>query len=402
MKKYIFLICVLCLGTWLYFQNTIYSHRGDDTKTQNKIESVAKPQYQVSKYTVADGDVFSKVMQNLGLSYSDSMSLLDAVSSTYDFKKIKVGQPFSLYKNDAGQKVKLEYEKDSEEMVEVNFVDAGYEAKIIPITYDIQTDFIAGVVDASLWIDGQKAGMSDDLIIKFANVFDWTVDFGIAVQKGDQFSLLYEKRFRDGKLVGSGNILAGKFVNSGKEYWAYGFEDAQGNLSYYNEKAESLKKQFLRAPLEYRYISSGFTGSRVDPIHGRTTGHHALDYAAAQGTPVRAVGNGVIEFLGWNAQGFGNFISIHHNATYVTQYGHLSGFAKGLKKGSQVVQGQVIGYVGSTGHSTGPHLHYQIKKNGQLVNPLTIELPSGDSISAEKRDAFEERKTKLNAMFHSE
>jgi len=361
-------------------------------------ETTQEPQYQITHYTVEDGDVFASVMEKLGFDYAEAMKILESASTTYDFTKIKIGRPFNVFKNDNGNILKFEYEENNESLVRVEFINEDIQVSLAQIKYQIETQKVSGVINSSLWLDGQAAGMPDDLIIKFADVFDWTVDFGFGVQKGDTFEVLYEKRYRNGEYVGTGKVLAGKFVNSGSEYFGYLFSDDNGDLAYYNEKGESMRKQFLRAPLEYRYISSGFTGARVDPLNGHITGHHAIDYAAQFGTPVRAVGDGIVETAGWNSSGLGNFISIHHSDTYTTQYGHLSSFAKGIKKGSKVTQGQIIAYVGSTGHSTGPHLHYQIKERGALVNPLTIKFPPGESISTEKQSDFDQARLKFYEM----
>lgn len=379
----------------------LYFSTSNEVKSEPTMVVVAEPapQYNVTEFIVEEGDVFASIAQKMGFSYGDAMNILDLTSSTYDFTSIRVGQPFRLYIAEEGKKVRLEYEKNKEEIVVIYFVDGACQADIVPINYVIESQIVSGVITSSLWMSGIEAGMPDDLIIKFANVFDWTIDFGMGVKNGDSFEVLYEKRFRDGKYVGTGKILAGKFINNGKEYSGYLFEDKDGNPAYYNEKGESMRKQFLRAPLEYRYISSGFSGSRADPISGVVGGHHAIDYAAALGTPVRAVGDGMVESVGWNKQGLGNLITIHHNGTYTTQYGHLSGFAKTTRTGAKVVQGQIIGFVGSTGHSTGPHLHYQIRKNGQLVNALTIDFPPGEAVQGDRREDFDRTRVEFDRSF---
>jgi len=219
------------------------------------------------------------------------------------------------------------------------------------------------------------------------------------VQTGDSFVVVYEKRTRQGQDAGVGRIHVASFTNVGETTYAYRYTDSAGEPGYYDGEGSSLIRPFLKAPLSYNRISSGFTYARFDPITSRLGTHRAIDYAAPIGTPILAVGNGTITFMGWNGP-YGNYIDIHHNDTYQTQYAHLSAFAKGLGKGSKVEQGQVIGYVGSTGHSTGPHLHYQVKVNGTLVNPLEIEFPKGESLTEDELPAFYQERDRLNRLLN--
>ena len=395
MRNILLIVFIFLFGFLSYFY-IVKSYEDKPIEIKPEIEVVREPQYEITNYTVEDGDVFALVMEKLGFDYSETMDILDSASSTYDFTKIKVGRPFRLFKNKSGEVVRLEYEKDSEEIIMVEFKDSDYLSSIVPIEYDIETEVASGIVSSSLWFAGLDAGMSEDLIVEFADIFAWTVDFSIQTRTGDTFKLLYEKRYRDGEYVGIGQVLVGEFVNDGKSYKGYLFENEEGRPAYYSETYESLQKQFLKAPLEFRRITSGYTYARFDPINSNLGPHRAIDYAAPIGTPVMAVGDGTIEFAGWSSIGYGNFISVHHNDTYTTQYAHLSAFAKGIRKGVKVVQGQVIGYVGSTGHSTGAHLHYQIKKNGSLLNPLEMELPPTEPVPEERRVEFDNIVRKLN------
>src|SRR3989339_833039 len=358
MKKFfIFLILGLCVITGIFL---VHFAQSTDTVSENIVQEPVpvEPRYDIQEYVVTDDDTFARIMEDFGFGYNEMLEIIDVASSTYDLTRIRVGQPLRLVKDKQGNMVYLEYEKDKESIVRINLLNGEYDVQEIIIDYDVEI-----------------------------------------VKQGDSFQILYEKRFRDGADAGTGNILAGKFINEGEEYSAYLFENEEGELAYFSGEGESMVRQFLRAPLEFRRITSGYTYARFDPINGAKTPHLAIDYAAAVGTPIMSVGDGVVRFAGWNNQGYGNFVSIRHNDVYTTEYAHMSGFAKGIKNGVSVTQGQVIGYVGSTGWSTGPHLHYQIKKNGQLVNPLKLELPPGDPIPEEKRVAFEETKTTYNKMF---
>jgi len=408
MMNKILIVVIFCLAVGTGY--VLYSAKSNaqeidhgpvDTSEDTENTVVEKSSYTVSRYTVQDGDVFASVMEALGFDYSEALAILDITSLTYDFTRIKVGKEFRVLTDEDDRRVRLEYEKDTEEIVAVNLFDPEYNTTIVPITYDIETAVIGGTVSSSLWFSGLDAGMPKELLVKFANVFAWTIDFSVQVKNGDSFRVLYEKRYRDGNYVGVGAVLAGEFVNDGDSLKAYLFENEEGNPVYFSDTGEAMQKQFLKAPLEFSRITSGFTYGRFDPINNALGPHRAIDYAAAIGTPVMAVGDGVVRFAGWDTRGFGNFVSIHHNDTYTTEYAHLSKFGSGITVGAHVKQGQIIGYVGSTGHSTGPHLHYQIKKDGTLVNPLEIELPPGDPVPDEKIGEFDQLRSGLDEqLFH--
>jgi murein DD-endopeptidase MepM/ murein hydrolase activator NlpD len=384
MKNILLIIIIFLLGGLGVF----YVAKGDAEQAEFVIEAPQEPEYQITEHIVEDGDVFAVIMETLGFDYLETMDILEVSSSTYDFTSIRVGKPFRLFKTEMGERVKLEYEKDSEEIATVEFKNGKYFPSLVPIEYETETNLLAGVVSSSLWFSGLEVGMPEELIIEFADVFAWTVDFSVQTRKGDGFKVLYEKRFRDGEYVGIGRVLAGEFVNSGTSYKAYLFEDKDGGPAYFSETGEAMQKQFLKAPLSYSRITSGFSYARFHPVTQSTGPHRAIDYAAPIGTPIMSVGDGTVMQASWNG-GYGNFISVHHNDTYTTEYAHLSSYARGIRRGIKVKQGEVIGYVGSTGWSTGPHLHYQIKKYGTLVNPLEIELPPGDPVAEDRRAEFE-------------
>ncbi|MBI2436643.1 MAG: peptidoglycan DD-metalloendopeptidase family protein [Candidatus Magasanikbacteria bacterium] len=391
-KHFLLIILVLAIiGTVFYVKKGSSEGVEQVNRTVEETQTPPEPKINISTHTIEEQETFATVLEDFGIGYSQMLEILDSASSTYDLTRIRVGQPMRLAV-DTNRAIKyLEYELSKENYIHIEFLtDGNYRVTQKQIQYETQIIRQAGTISNSLYLDGLATNIPEGVIIEYANIFAWTIDFSVQVQPGDSFEILYEKRSRDGKDAGYGKILAGKFVNSGRVYDAYLFEDAEGKTAYYSAQGESLQKQFLKAPLEFRRISSGYAYARFDPVLHRNLPHLAIDYAAALGTPVMAVGDGTVEFAGWNNQGFGNFVSIHHNETYTTQYAHMSGFGSGIKKGVSVVQGQVIGYVGSTGNSTGPHLHYQIKKNGTLVNPLQLELPAGDAISENKKSEFEQ------------
>jgi murein DD-endopeptidase MepM/ murein hydrolase activator NlpD len=233
------------------------------------------------------------------------------------------------------------------------------------------------------------AGIDERVIIALADAFQWNIDFATAPKKGDTFVFVYEERWRDDKYIMPANVLAAKYVNEGAPNYLYYFEEDQDNQGYFDEQGVSAQKMFLKAPIAYKYITSGFTtGLRCLESYGLCTGHRATDYAANSGTPIRAVGDGTITYAGWSSVGYGNLTSIRHNGTYSTNYAHQSKII--VKRGQHVSQGQIIGYVGSTGLSTGPHLHFELVKNGVKVNALKEILPPGKPIKEENKARFAE------------
>jgi len=390
-KLFLPILILIVVGGVVFFVRYTHSEKNvEEVTIDQDIKGIKEEKkYNIANHIVEEDDTFATIMEEFGIDYSEMLAVLDAASTTYDMTRIRVGQPIRLAKDERGKDVYLEYETGKEYYVHIDFLDDykfNVEKREIKYTTEIVKQ--SANINSSMYLDGLDANIPEGVIVDFANIFAWTIDFSVQVQKDDSFEILYEKRSREGQEVNYGRVLAGKFVNSGKVYTAYLFEDEEGKAAYYSAEGENLQKQFLKAPLEFKRITSGFTYARFDPINYTKQKHLAIDYAAPIGTPVLAVGDGVVDFAGWSNIGFGNFVSIHHNDTYTTQYAHMSGFGPGIKNGVQVVQGQVIGYVGSTGHSTGPHLHYQIKQNGALVNPLNLELPAGDPVPENKLEEF--------------
>jgi murein DD-endopeptidase MepM/ murein hydrolase activator NlpD len=232
--------------------------------------------------------------------------------------------------------------------------------------------------------------------MELANIFGWDVDFALEIRSGDRFSLIYEEEYLDGQKYGNGPILAAEFINQGKTFRALRYEDEQGRSSYFSPDGKSMRKAFLRAPVDFRRISSRFTRSRWHPVLGKKRPHRGVDYAAAIGTPIKAAGDGRVIFRGKKG-GYGNTVIIKHGSQYTTLYGHLSKFRRKVKNGSRVRQGQTIGYVGKTGLATGPHLHYEFRVNGTHRNPLTVKLPAAAPLKAKYRADFSKKSAPLLA-----
>lgn len=255
--------------------------------------------------------------------------------------------------------------------------------------FEVEVKSLSGEVETSLFEDGRKAGVHPKLLSQLADIFAWDVDIENAVKKGDSYKILYERRSRKGQESKSVmRILAAELNNAGQKLAAVYFEKQKGLGNYYNLKGRSLARSFLRFPLEFTSITSHFSESRFHPLLKTNLPHKGIDFAAQRGTPVRAVGDGVVTEAGWN-RGYGKAITIKHDSTYTSRYAHLQGFAPGIRSGTSVIKGQIIGYVGSTGRSTGPHLHFELYKDQQFIDPLSVDLPAEESIEPALINVFE-------------
>ncbi|WP_226389553.1 peptidoglycan DD-metalloendopeptidase family protein [Penaeicola halotolerans] len=259
-----------------------------------------------------------------------------------------------------------------------------------PVTFSERS--VSGVIDRNLYLNMIDQGVTPDLIDQFADIFGWQLDFQ-RIQKGDKFKVIYEEKIVDGQVVGIGEVRAAYFQHFGNDYVAIPFEQ-DGQVDYFDEDGQSLRKAFLRTPVKYSRISSRYTQRRFHPVQKRYKAHLGTDYAAPTGTEIRTVGDGIVEEARYS-QYNGNYVKIKHNGTYSTQYLHMSRIASGMKPGTKVKQGQVIGYVGSTGLATGPHLCFRFWKNGRQVDALKVELPSANPIKEENMAAYNQRKAEI-------
>lgn len=349
---------------------------------------VEKYPYITKSIEVVEGSTYGTLMAEADVSGSDSAAIFAASEEVYDLSRVRLGRTIDLiYDREIERFLRLEYQIDSEEVLEVSRGgDDAWLAERVPIPYEVQVKTAEGVIESSLYVSALEQDLDERAIIALAEVFRWEVDFVMDVRKGDTYRFIYEERYLDGQYVMPGAVLAAKFMNDGRPYYAFDYVSPDGDESYYNEEGESVEKVFLKAPVAFKYISSGFTtGLRYVSAFDVYTGHRAIDYAAPIGTPIRSVGDGTVVRAGWNG-GYGRFVSVRHNSTYTTNYAHMSRIA--VSYGQKVSQGQTIGYVGSTGFSTGPHLHYEMVKFGTKINPLREEFPSTDPVPEELRDDY--------------
>ncbi len=314
------------------------------------------------------------------------------MAPVFNFRYARAGDFYRLGRLGDGRLLRFDYERSRLERYTLTWDGEAYRAASHEPEVVRRRARIAGLVDSSLYKSIEGLGGEPSLANDFADVFAWDVDFSRSVRAGDEFAILYERLYLapEGEpefYVGPGRIVAARYATRESDYRAVYFELEEGRGGYYRPNGTAVERQFLRAPLHYRRISSAYTLSRFHPILKVRRPHQGIDYAAAHGTPVWSVGDGEVIFRG-RMGGFGNLVKVRHNNGYVSYYGHLSGFAKGLRKGSRVSQKQVLGYVGSTGLSTGPHLDYRLKKNGNYVNPAALKLPAGVPIPEESLTRF--------------
>lgn len=341
-------------------------------------------------------ETLSDILEKSGVPYSRIAELAEASKNIFDVRKIKAEKKYHIYSTkDSLSSVKyFVYEKDP-----INYVVFNMHDSVVITTgkKDVvtKTETKYAEINHSLYVALMEADASPQLAIKLSQIYAWQIDF-YHLQKGDNFTVVYEKEFVDTQFAGIGRILGARFNSSGKDFFAIPFTQ-DSVYQYFDENGNSLRKAFLKAPLEFARISSRFSRRRLHPVLKRYRPHLGVDYAAPVGTPVRSTGDGVVTDAGYKS-GNGRYIKIRHNSVYTTMYLHLSKFAKGIKRGTHVSQGQVIGYVGSTGLSTGPHLDYRFFVNGSAVDPLKVEVPPSHPVKDELRADYEKKKNEVMIM----
>ncbi|RLB67393.1 MAG: peptidase M23 [Deltaproteobacteria bacterium] len=300
--------------------------------------------------------------------------LANECEKIFPVRNLCVGQPYSILLEDESFKC-LTYEIDSDNQLLICYENDQFDVSKEKIVYKLEQSVICGTIESSLFLSISQLGERPELAFRIADIFAWDIDFMRDLRSEDSFRIIIEKRYRDGAFAGYGQLLAAEFVNQGESYRAIYFVN-KGQMAYYDSEGRSLKKAFLKAPLSYSRISSGYSNRRLHPVLRVWRPHRAIDYAAPVGTPIKAVANGIVTQCSYDKSN-GNKVRLRHPNQYETTYIHLSRFGRGIKTGKKVTQGQVIGYVGATGLATGPHLDYRVFKNGRPVNPLKIErIPS--------------------------
>lgn len=332
------------------------------------------------------GDTVAALLNRLGVDDPKAARFLRGARDARALYQLVPGRPIRALATADGQLLALRYHGGSR-VLEVRRTDEGFTAVEEPLELERRVLMKSGVIESSLFGATDAVGLPDAVAVQIADIFSTDIDFHRDLRRGDRFLVVYEMFYDQGEPVKAGRLLAAEFVNQGKTHQAVYFEYAENRGGYYTPDGQNIRKAFLRSPLEFSRITSGFSNARFHPVLKRWRAHKGIDYGAPAGTRVKATGDGVVEFAGQQG-GYGNLIVLRHQSKYTTWYGHLSRFAKGIRRGARVAQGDVIGYVGATGLATGPHLHYEFRINGVHQNPLRVVLPSAPPIAASQKQAF--------------
>ena len=352
-------------------------------------ESEAPTQY-FREERIQRGDTLGSLLARLQIDDEQAANYLRSARHVRALYQLIPGRTVRAVTTDEGELISLRYLNGDGTELMVQRRGEDFFAREQPLVTEQRLLMSSGEVHTSLFSATDAAGLSDGIAVQLAEIFSSEIDFHRDLRPGDHFAVVFEAFYSNGEFVRTGRIVAAEFVNAGRAYRAIYFQDAAGRGGYYTPDGRNLRKSFLRSPLEFSRISSGFSLSRFHPILQRWRAHMGIDYAASTGTHVKATADGYVQFAGHQG-GYGMLIVLRHMSGYSTAYGHLSGFAKGLRVGQHVSQGDVIGYVGSTGLATGPHLHYEFRVNGMHQNPLKLAVPQGPAITAQLKASFEER-----------
>lgn len=350
---------------------------------------------------VTKGDTLSTLFAKVGLAPGVVHDVLASDRQAKQFSHLQHGQILEFEVSDAGDLQSLHSRVSDLETIRLNKSASGYVFTRETVRPVVREAYAHGVISSSLSLAAQRAGLSHAQTMDLTSVFGYDVDFAQDIHPGDEFDVIYEQRVLNGKVIGTGSILSARFTSRGRTYTAVRYTNRQGNSTYYSAEGNSLRKAFIRTPVDYARISSRFSLERKHPILNKIRAHKGVDYAAPRGTPIKATGDGKVLLAGRKG-GYGNTVIIQHGKTYRTLYGHMQGFAKGVHAGSSVKQGQVIGYIGTTGLSTGPHLHYEFQVNGVHVDPLGQKLPMADPIARNEKSRFLQQSQPLMARMDKE
>jgi murein DD-endopeptidase MepM/ murein hydrolase activator NlpD len=329
-------------------------------------------------FGVRSGDTLSSLFKKAGFNDGIMLSVIHGAGEAKKLQRLYAGETLRFATDSEGFLAGVELQRSKLEILSITHGEDGFIGKKVVREPEVQTAFASGTIDGSLYLAARAASMDDRLTMEMAGIFGWDIDFVYDVRKGDRFEVVYEELYLDGEKLGSGRILSANFINRGEDNIAMLYTDAQGETDYYSPTGSSMRKAFLRVPLNAR-VSSSFDLQRRHPVLNVVRPHEGTDYAAPPGTPIKAVGNGRIKFAGWKG-GYGRTVVLSHGDNITTLYAHMSKLGKGIKNGGRVKQGETIGYVGSSGMVTGPHLHYEFRVDGAPRNSRTVKLPDAKPI----------------------
>jgi murein DD-endopeptidase MepM/ murein hydrolase activator NlpD len=405
MKK-AFVASILMVVAFLTFQGNLSLVKKENMPEHNSRSSAPEagvPEesaaYREISGSIQKGETLFDIFAKYKLDLKDLFRMKEASAGIHRLRNIYPDRPYKIVLDDQDQINSFSYWIDDETILNITNTESGFSAEKITLEYERRIEHLAGVIKDNL-VSSINAGHGGLLLaLKLSDIFAWDIDFNTDIRNDDRFKLAVEGLYMDGVFKKYGDILGVEFVNRGEIYRAYRY-DFDGQADYYNEEGKSVKKAFLKAPLSFRRISSSFSKGRMHPVLKIKRPHHGLDYAAPHGTPVSASGDGTIAFAGVKGQ-YGKLIILSHRNGYRTYYGHLSRFSRDAEVGKRVAQGQIIGYVGSTGLATGPHLHYEMRINGKPVDPQSIKIPRGSTISAKYMNDFARLKNEMDSRLAS-
>lgn len=378
---------------------------GVDKVKLASLVSIPLPKPAERVFTVKSGDSLSGILERASVSKAEAYEIVQAIKAKFDPRGMKVGQKIiidtevkngqTIFKDMSVQKSQLDYVKLSKQS------DANYNVQSLQRKFTVETGYANATIDenkSSLYLALKAQNVPNEIIAQMIKSYSWDVDFQRGIHKGDKIEILYEKSVlgNGDHVTGRGKMLYAQLVSGGVALPMYRYEKESGWHDFYNGEGRSIRKALLSTPVDGARISSGF-GSREHPVLGYTKMHKGIDFAAARGTPIYAAGDGVIQRANWFSS-YGRYVKIRHNGELSTAYAHMNGFAKGIVAGKRVKQGQVIGYIGTSGRSTGPHLHYEVLQNGRQVNPNSLKLPTGEKLTGDALQAFMREKAKIDSL----
>jgi len=344
------------------------------------------PEFDKLVLNVTSGDTMEKLFRTNNLNLGHLMSIAELAEAKQRFRKIKPGDVFEVIHDD-GEVISLYSELSLTSALQIDRQESGFTAQIIDRPIELRKRMAHGIINSSLFESAVAAGLSDKIIMNIAGIFAWDVDFVLDIRQGDNYYVQFEEIWQDGEYVSDGEIIAAEFNNNGRTIQAIRFVDDNAHSAYFTPSGDSVRKAFIRAPVDFTRISSNFNPNRKHPILNRIRAHRGVDYAAPRGTPIKASGDGKIIFRGTKS-GYGKTVILQHGGNITTLYAHMSSYVLKLGVGKRVKQGQTIGFVGKTGLATANHLHYEYRLNGVHRNPRTVDLPDADPIDEQYREKF--------------
>ncbi len=352
-------------------------------------------------FTVKSGDTLSSLFSKAGFNDRSMYNVLGKGNKNKELTKIFPGEKIAFLSDSDQALTKVKLIRSKLESVLLERDDSGaFNSETVMREPEIHTAYSEGIIESSLFLAAQAAGLSQSQIMEFANIFGWDIDFVLDIRQGDEFSLVYEELYLDGEKYKNGKIVAASFTNQGKKYEAVLYQQPNGVANYFTPDGKSMRKAFLRTPVDFARISSHFNMKRKHPVLHKIRAHRGTDYAASRGTPIKSSGDGKVVHAGRKG-GYGNTVIVQHGQKFTTLYAHMSKFGRGVRKGKRVKQGQIIGYVGSTGLASGPHLHYEFRVNGVHKNPVRVKLPHANPIPRNQLADFKSQTKVHLAQLHT-